>query len=123
VNLLRADGERARPGIADMSREVEVSLRVPNMKVRVLDETGYPIDHANMRFRKMIQVPAIPKPEAMLELSTRSGKTIPARVVRADWSEGRELFVVSCQYSNRSITAEEYNALAEDPEWELKPLI
>ena len=81
-----------------MSREVEVSLRVPNMKVRALDENGYPLDHANMRFRKMIQVPAIPKPDAMLELSTRSGKTIQARVVRSDWSEGRELFIVSCQY-------------------------
>jgi hypothetical protein len=106
-----------------MSRDVEVSLRVPNMKVRALDENGYPIDHANMRFRKMIQVPAIPKPDAMLELSTRSGKTIQARVVRSDWSEGRELFIVSCQYSNRSITLDEYNALAEDPEWELKALI
>ena len=93
------------------------------MKVRALDENGYPIDHANMRFRKMIEVPAIPKPEATLELSTRSGRTIQARVVRSDWSEGRELFVVSCQYLNRSITLDEYNALADDPDWELKPLI
>ena len=104
-------------------RDVEVSLRVPNMKVRALDENGYPIDHANVRFRKMIQVPAIPKPEQALELTTRSGMVIPARVVRADWIESRELFVLSCQYANRSITAEEYGALNEDPEWELKPLI
>ena len=76
-----------------MSREVEVSLRVPNMKVRVLDETGYPIDHANVRFRKMIQVESIPKPEEPLQLTTRSGKTLTARVVRADWHESRELFV------------------------------
>lgn len=106
-----------------MSREVEVSLRVPNMKVRALDENGYPIDHANVRFRKMIQVTSIPKPEETLELTTRSGKTLPARVVRADWHESRELFVLSCQYAERSITPEEYGALAEDPEWELKPLI
>jgi hypothetical protein len=106
-----------------MSREVEVSLRVPNMKVRALDENGYPIDHANVRFRKMINVPAIPKPDATLELDTRSGKIIQARVVRSDWIESRELFVVSCQYANRSITPEEYGALSEDPTWELKPLI
>jgi hypothetical protein len=106
-----------------MSREVEVSLRVPNMKIRALDENGYPIDHASVRFRKMIQVPSIPKPDQPLELTTRSGMTIPARVVRADWIESRELFVLSCQYANRSITAEEYGALSEDPEWELKPLI
>jgi hypothetical protein len=84
-----------------MSREVEVSLRVPNMKVRA----------------------SIPKPEETLELTTRSGTTLPARVVRADWIESRELFVLSCQYANRSITAEEYAALSDDPEWELKPLI
>jgi hypothetical protein len=106
-----------------MSREVEVSLRVPNMKVRVLDETGYPIDHANVRFRKMIQVQSIPKPEETLQLTTRSGKTLTARVVRAVWHESRELLVLSCHYAERSITPEEYGALAEDPEWELKPLI
>jgi hypothetical protein len=33
------------------------------------------------------------------------------------------MFVLSCQYGNRSISAEEYGALAEDPEWEMKPLI
>ena len=81
-----------------MSREVEVSLRVPNMKVRALDENGYPIDHSAVRFKKMIQVPAIPKPDETLELSTSSGRTFAARVTRADWHEGRGLFVVSCQY-------------------------
>lgn len=93
------------------------------MKVRALDENGYPIDHASVRFRKVIHVPAIPKPADTLQLTTRSGRTLPANVVRADWSEDRELFVLSCQYANRSISAEEYAALAEDPEWELKPLI
>ena len=106
-----------------MSQPVEVRLRVPNMKNRVLDESGYPIDHSSMRFRKIIEVERIPKPEAPLELSTSSGRVILARVVRSDWNEGRGMFIVSCQYSNRSITPDEYNALAEDPDWELKPLI
>ena len=87
-----------------MSREVEVSLRVPNMKVRALDENGYPIDHSAVRFKKMIQVPTIPKADETLELSTSSGRTFAARVTRADWHEGRGLFVVSCQYGNRSIS-------------------
>jgi hypothetical protein len=102
---------------------VEVRLRVPNMKVRVLDENGYPIDHASMRFRKAVEVEKLPKPEEELSLTTRSGKVLQAKVVRSDWNEGRGLFVVSCQYANRSITAEEYGALAEDPAWELKHLL
>lgn len=106
-----------------MSQPVEVRLRVPNMKNRVLDETGYPIDHSAMRFRKILEVERIPKPEEPLELMTSSGRAIPARVVRADWNESRGMFLVSCQYANRSITAEEYGALADDPEWELKHLL
>ena len=102
---------------------VEVRLPVPNMKVRALDENGYPIDHASMRFRKVIEVPKIPKADEMLDLATSSGRTLQARVVRADWNEGRGLFVLSCQYANRSITAEEYGALASDPEWQLKHLL
>lgn len=93
------------------------------MKVRVLDETGYPIDHSSMRFRKVIDVERIPKPEEPMELTTTSGRVIPARVVRSDWNEGRGMFLVSCQYANRSITPEEYAALADDPEWELKHLL
>jgi hypothetical protein len=103
--------------------EVEVSLRVPNMKVRPLDENGYPIDHGAVRFRKLITVAKIPKPGDPLQLTTSSGRTLESKVVRADWNEGRNLFVLSCQYANRSISTEEYQAVVSDPEWEMKPLI
>ena len=93
------------------------------MKNRVLDESGYPIDHSAMRFRKVIEVERIPKPEAPLELTTNSGKVILAKVVRSDWNETRGMFIVSCQYANRSISVEEYGALANDPDWELKHLL
>ena len=106
-----------------MSQPVEMRLRVPNMKVRILDQTGYPIDHSAMRFRKVMEVAKIPKPEEPVELETSGGRVISARVVRSDWNEGRGMFVVSCQYANRSITPEEYNALANDPDWELKHLL
>jgi hypothetical protein len=106
-----------------MAMEVEVRLRVPNMKVRALDENGYPIDHSSVRFRKVMELPKVPKPEEPLELTTSSGRVLQARVVRSDWNEGRGLFVVSAQYANRSITAEEYGALANDPEWVMKHLL
>jgi hypothetical protein len=106
-----------------MSREVEISLRVPNMKVRALDENGYPIDHSAVRFRKILNVEAIPKAGETLQLETNSGRALEAKVVRTDWHESRELFVVSCQYANRSISPDEYQALVADPAWELKPLI
>ena len=58
---------------------VEVHLRVPNMKVRALDENGYPIDHASMRFRKVLEVPKIPKPDEMLDILDQLGKTCRSR--------------------------------------------
>jgi hypothetical protein len=103
--------------------QVEVRLRVPNMKNRVLDEKGYPIDHSSMRFRNVIEVPRIPKPSETLDVPTSSGRTLPTKVVRADWEETRGLFILSCQYANRSITPEEYALLADDPAWELKHLL
>ena len=106
-----------------MPMDVEVRLRVPNMKVRALDENGYPIDHSSVRFRKVIALPKVPKPDEPLELETSSGRTLPARVVRSDWNENLGLFVVSCQYANRSITADEYAALANDPAWVMKHLL
>ena len=103
--------------------DVEVSLRIPNMKVRALDEHGYPIDHSTVRFKKVVPVPSIPKPGESLQLETRSGKVLGATVTRADWSEEREMFVVACQYASRSIAADEYAALINDPDWQMKPLI
>jgi hypothetical protein len=93
------------------------------MKVRALDENGYPIDHSAMRFRKVIDLPAIPKAGEALDLTTQSGTIIKSTVVRADWDEGTSRFVVACQFTNRSISADEYGALATDPGWKLTPLI
>jgi hypothetical protein len=106
-----------------MARDVEISLRVPNMKVRALDKTGQSIDHASMRFKKMVTLPAMPKLGETLRLTTSTGKTFSANVVRADWHEQRELFVLSCQFGNRGITPEEYGDLVNDPDWALKPLV
>jgi hypothetical protein len=106
-----------------MSIQVEVSLRIPSVKNPMMDENGYPLDHASIRFITSITVPAIPKPGTTLQLSTSSGKTFSCDVVRADWSEDKELFVVSCKYSNRSIPPDEYGALVNDADWRMRPLI
>lgn len=93
------------------------------MKVRALDQNGYPIDHSSMRFRKVIEVPRIPRVGDVLDLMTSSGRSLRATVARADLDEARSLFVVSCQYAERSISPDDYGALSNDPEWELKHLL
>ncbi len=106
-----------------MSQQVEVSLRIPNMKVRARDEYGYPIDHSSVRFKKLVVVPAIPKPGDSLQLTTDSGGMFESTVQRTDWHEERELFVVACQYSKKSLAADDYDALESDPDWQMRPLI
>ena len=106
-----------------MSKDIQVSLRIPNTKVRAKDEHGYPIDHGSVRFKKNIMVPAIPKPGESLHLPTASGRMLPATVVRADWNEELGLFVVACQYATRSISPEDYAALTTDADWRMVPLL
>ena len=106
-----------------MSKPIDVRLRIPkNSKVPLLDDGGYPLDMASVRFVKVMTVPAIPKVGESLPL-VAGGLTLPATVVRADWSDAEEKFIVACQYSQRSISVEEQNALVADPEWAMVPLI
>ena len=106
-----------------MSRPIEVRLRIPrNSKAPLLDDSGYPLDLANLRFRKLMTVPAVPKPEESIDL-VAGGRTLPATVVRADWNDTEGRFVVACQYRGRSISTEDQSALVADPEWSLIPLL
>ena len=50
------------------------------------------------------------------------GDAIDCVVTRSDWSEEKERFIVSCNYSKKSIAAADYEALVNDSDWTMKPL-
>jgi hypothetical protein len=106
-----------------MSIDVEMNLRIPAVKEPATDDHGYPINSAEVRFIRVVSVPALPQPGALLQLETRDGTSIECEVNRADWSEGEQRFIVYCKYSKRSMPADEYHALISDPEWERRPLL
>jgi hypothetical protein len=106
-----------------MSIEVEVNMRIPGLTLRLPNEADKVINNSYVRFTKLIKVPAIPKAGAPLSLTTSAGQTFESTVTRADWSEDRSLFIVSCNYAKRSITAAEYDALVNDAEWKMKQLL
>ena len=106
-----------------MSIDVEVNLRIPAVKEPAKDDHGYPINSADVRFIRMVSVPTLPKPDTLLRLETRAGSSIECTVNRADWSESKEMFIVYCTYSRRSILPAEYNALLSDTDWEMRPLL
>ncbi len=123
------NGVRSVPGRfscedgATSTMEIEVRLRIPNMKIRAKDEHGYPIDNSTIRLRKVVDVPALPKPGEMMPLTTGSGLSFESAVVRADWDEAAGRWIVSCQFAKRSISTDEHDALINDPGWEVRPLI
>jgi hypothetical protein len=105
-----------------MAIDIEVNLKIPSLSVRSPGQPDQRIDNGNVRFTKRITVEALPKPGESLALSTQAGEPFECTVTRADWDDHKDLFVVSCSYSRRSIAAVEYNALVADSDWSAKQL-
>ena len=107
-----------------MAIEVEVNMRIPSLSVRSEGERDTRIDNAAIRFTRLTNVPALPKPGDSLVLTTNKGETtFECTVTRAEWHEEKALFVVSCTYSKRSVSLEMYSALVNDTDWRMKPLL
>jgi hypothetical protein len=103
--------------------EMEVNLRIPNPKIRALNDQGYPIDYASVRFIKRIVVPAIPKTGTIIPLDLAAGTTLQAEVLGTAWSEEKSVLILYCKYAERSIPQDKAVALAADGEWQMKPLL
>ena len=107
-----------------MIQTVEISLRVPSLRVkREGKETPETISNSDVRFIKRIEVDSIPKVGTVLTMEIASHGTFESVVVRSDWHETKNLFVVACQFRNRSIAPADYQALLDAPDWQLRPLI
>ena len=105
-----------------MPIEVEVHLTIPSLTVRSPGKPDQRIDNSAIRFTKRITVEALSQPGDWVQLSTRSGEPFECTVTRSDWHEEKHMFVVSCRYARRSITADEQTALLTDPDWATKQL-
>ena len=104
-----------------MSITVEANLKIPSITIKSVDEPARRIDNGGVRFIKRISVDAVPKSGDKLTLSTGTGP-FDATVTRVEWNEGKDLFVVSCTYERRSMTAADYESLTTDPAWVVNQL-
>ena len=102
---------------------IEVNLRIPIVKQPRMDPNGYPINSADVRFLRNIEVAELPKPGVVLQLATKEGPSLDCEVYKVDWTDAIERFVVYCRYAKRSIPPDEYNALFNDPDWTMRPLL
>ena len=107
-----------------MPIDVEINLRIPRLTIRSANAPDKVIDNSVVRFTRLAQVPSIPKAGDPLQLPARvEGEAIDCVVTRSDWSEDKSLFIVSCNYSKKSIAAVDYEALVNDADWTMKPLL
>ena|SRR5579864_2555987 len=100
-----------------MPIEVDANLKIPSLTIKATNEPDRRVKNGDVRFVKRIALEAIPKIGDTLRLSMRFGEPFEATVSRVDWDESKNLFVVACTYTRRSITAEEHALLITDPDW------
>jgi hypothetical protein len=105
-----------------MPQIVEVSLKIPSLRVQKDDKTET-ISNGDVRFSKRLEVESIPKVGTILPMSMSAGESFECEVVRSDWHEDKNIFVIACRYVKRSITPATYQALLDSSDWAVRPLL
>ena len=107
-----------------MRQTVEISLRIPSLRVRKEDTDSLEtINNSDIRFSKQIEMDSIPKPGVVLMMAISSGETFQCQVVRSDWYHTKNTFVIACRYSKRSMPHAEYQALMNASDWQVRALM
>jgi hypothetical protein len=107
-----------------MVQTVEISLRIPSLRIRREGKEALEtIANSDVRFGKRVELEAIPKPGDILKMTLSSGGTFDCDVVRSDWQHDRNIFVIACRYSKRSISPAEYQALMGASDWQVRALL
>ena len=107
-----------------MAQTVEISLRIPSLRVRREGKEALEtLANSDVRFSKQVELEAIPKPGDVLTMAVSSGGTFECDVVRSDWHQEKNMFVVACRYSKRSISQAEYQALIDSSDWQARNLL
>jgi hypothetical protein len=107
-----------------MAQTVEISLRIPSLRVRREGKEDLEtISNGDIRFSKQVTFEAIPKPGDVLTMVVSSGATFECEVVRTDWHQDKNLFVIASRYSRRSISPADYQALIDSSDWQVRALL
>jgi hypothetical protein len=107
-----------------MAQTIEISLRIPSIRVRLPGkDAAETIANSDVRFTKHLEIATIPKPGDVLTVTVASGGAFACEVVRSDWHDDKNMFVIACRYLKRSISEAEYQALTNDADWKMKSLL
>ena len=107
-----------------MPQTVEISLRIPSLRVRREGtDTLETINNSDVRLCKQIEIESIPKPGIVLTMASGADRSFECEVLRSDWHHDKNMFVIACRYSKRSVSEADYHALINSPDWSVRSLI
>jgi len=107
-----------------MTHLVEISLRIPSIRaIRDGKDSPTTIANSDMRFIKQVELESIPKAGDILTMTVESADAFRCEVIRSDWHHDRNMFVIACRYSKRSISDAEYQAFLNAPDWHRRALL
>jgi hypothetical protein len=107
-----------------MTQMVEISLRIPSLRLRREgSDSPHIISNSDVRFSKQVELESIPKPGDVLPMTDSTGRKFLCEVVRGDWRQDKEMFVIACRYSQRSISPADYHALVSSADWKTRSLL
>jgi hypothetical protein len=107
-----------------MPQTVEIRLRIPSLRAHG-QQTDSPSVIANddVRFIKQVELAQIPRRGELLTMTTESGATFQCEVVRSDWHDDKNMFVIACRYARRTISEAEYRGLMDAPDWRVTAIL
>jgi hypothetical protein len=107
-----------------MTHTVEVRLKIPSLRAQ-RERTDSPSKIANddVRFIKQVALEGIPQAGAVLTMTIGSAETFQCEVVRSEWHDDKNMFVIACRYAKRTISEAEYRALKDAPDWHVTAVL
>ena len=107
-----------------MTHLVEISLRIPSIRaIRDGKDSPATISNSDVRFIKQVELETIPKAGDVLTMTVESAEAFRCEVIRSDWHQDKNMFVIACRYSKRSISDAEYQAFLNAPDWHRRALL
>jgi hypothetical protein len=110
--------------VAAMIHTVEISLRIPSLRSqREGAESPGTIANNDVRFIKHVDFEALPHQGDVLTMTVGEAGTFKCEVVRSEWQNDKNMFVMACKYAKRSISEAEYRALMDAPDWQVRAIL
>jgi hypothetical protein len=107
-----------------MTHLVEISLRIPSIRgSRAGNDTPATIVNNDVRFIKQVELESIPKAGDVLTMTVESAEAFDCEVIRSDWHQDKNMFVIACRYGKRSMSEAAYQTLLDAPDWQRRELL